>query len=82
MLGLTDNYDTIKQRIVIYNWDVEKAIHKPIENKKHNINMKDFCNKYSINRYSIYTWLKQNDIIDLLKDNNIKYLEGGVFSNE
>lgn len=99
MLGLTDSYDTIKQRIVIHNWDVEKAIHKPIEiknqkqifiktiinefyNYKHNISMKEFCNKYNIKKYSIYTWLKQNDIIDLLKNNNIKYLEGGIFTNE
>lgn len=99
MLGLTDNYDTIKQRIVIHNWDVEKAIHKPIKtknqkhifiksivneflNKKHNINIHEFCNKYNIKKSSVYMWLRQNDIIDLLKDNNIKYLEGGVFTNE
>jgi len=60
-----------------------EALYEEFKQKKYKIISKtNFCNKYKINRTSLYDWLRKEDIINLLNELNIKFNKEGDFVYE
>jgi hypothetical protein len=59
------------------------ALNKEFKNKVNNLISKDdFCEKYNVNKNSVYDWLKRTDIKELLSHLQIKINNKGDLYNE